>query len=118
MGEHCPTCGTNLSGDKPKKPEKSLQEWFDAFAAPEFKGTLLTVQEACERVGWEFQEKPVCCGEPVTINSLLGDAYHGECKKCGKWIHDVTVQFGNSWVSFPPETVDQQTMNRWIAAPR
>ena len=115
MSEHCPTCGTDLSEYKPVKPTHSLQEWFDANAASEFKGTLLTVEEACEKIGWPFQNKPECCGVPVEIRSLLGDAYHAECKKCGKWIHDVTVQFGNSWVSFPPDTVERDTQKRWIA---
>lgn len=115
MSESCPTCGTYLGEHKPVKPSKTLQEWFDAFAAPEFKGTLLTVEEACDRNGWKFQDKPECCGEPIEINSLIGMAYHGQCKKCGKWIHDVTVQMGNSWVQFPSSDVDQDTPKRWVA---
>jgi len=113
--ENCPTCGTCLIEHKPIKPSMTLQEWFDVTAAPEFKTTLLTIQEACDVLGWRFQDKPICCGEEIEIHSLLGDAYHGQCKKCGKWLHDITVQLGNSWVGFPPDSVDSNTLKRWIA---
>ena len=93
----------------------SLQEWFDKMAAPEYKGPLYTAEEVCARFAWLI-DRPVCCGERVDVRSMIGSAYHAECKTCGKWMHDVSVQFGNSWVQFPSDDVDQDTPRRWIYA--
>ena len=68
---------------------ETLQQFADKVVAPEYRQPLKTVREACEAVGWEFEDKPLCCGKPVIVSNLLGP-HLAECKQCGKFIADVT----------------------------
>lgn len=69
---------------------KSLQEWADAVVAPAYRQPLKTVREAVAANGWEFADKPMCCGQPITTRSMFGDAHFGQCEACGLFIIDVT----------------------------
>lgn len=102
----------------------TLQEYADARVSEEYRQTLKTIEEALHVHGWldgpmpdEF--KPVCCEEETECESFLGGAYLAICKKCGKFVFDVTgPTFGNSWVSYPDsKKVDLETdiEHRWIA---
>jgi len=91
----------------------TLQEWFNEMAAPEYKAELLSAEEICAKFAWLI-DRPVCCGQLVEVRNFIGASYHAECKICGKWMHDVSVQFGNAWVQFLPEHVDDNTPKRWI----
>jgi hypothetical protein len=121
MSEHCPTCGTNLSEFQPPKKTHTLQQWFDEVAQGEYKGMkLLTPRDASTLLGWTWvadDKNPECCGQPVRVYSIIGCPYHAECEKCKKWMHSVTVQQGNSWMSFPPEYVDENTKAQWVVKP-
>lgn len=93
----------------------TLQEYADEIVAPEYRQPLKTIREACEMVGWEFHDKPTCCGQYVTVRSFI-NAYHAECKSCGRFIRDMSgPMFGNSWVQFLDESkVDLNTDKSWI----
>jgi hypothetical protein len=79
----------------------SIADYAAKIVAPEYQMPLMTVSEACEKVGWTFQDKPECCGAPIEIRSIFGDAYHGYCETCRRFIQDVLgPRFGNSWVQF------------------
>ena len=100
----------------------TLQEYADQILTEEYRQPLKTIHEALKVHGWDvdpFPEDyhPLCCGEPIDIKAFLGDPYHGECKKCGKFIHAMDgPSFGNSWVStIDSEKVDITTESRWIA---
>lgn len=118
--DNCPTCGTSLSEFQPPKKTHTLQQWFDEVATGEYKGlVLLTPQEASAKLGWAWiadDKNPECCGQPVRVSSLIGAPYHAECEKCKKWIHDVSVQQGNSWMAFLPEHVNDNTEARWVTS--
>lgn len=100
---------------------KTLQEWADAIVAPAYRQPLKTVREAVTANGWEFADKPICCGAPITTRSMFGDAHFGQCEACGLFIVDVTgPQFSESGSSvsfidtdkFPADTDWTRT---WIA---
>lgn len=100
---------------------KTLQEWADVMVAPAYRQPLKTVREAVEANGWEFVDKPICCGAPITLRSMFGAAYFGQCESCGLFVVDVTgPQFSESGSSvsfigtdkFPPNTDWTRT---WIA---
>jgi len=97
----------------------SIREYAEKVLPIEWRMPLMTVQEACSRVGWEFDDKPNCCGAPVHIDSFFGDAYQAYCETCGRFIHDVLApSFGNSWVNvIDTEKIDVETgyERRWIA---
>lgn len=69
---------------------KTLQEWADGIVAQAYRQPLKTVREAVAANGWEFADKPVCCGTPTTSRGLFGDTYFAQCESCGKFIVDVT----------------------------
>lgn len=68
----------------------TLQEFADQIVAQQYRQPLKTVREACDSVGWQFEDKPKCCGVEVTMWSMFGDAYLAQCDTCGKFIVDVT----------------------------
>lgn len=72
------------------KPMKTLQEFADAIVAPAYRQPLKTVREAVEANGWEWADKPACCGKEVDRRSMLGDVYFAQCEACGRFIFDVT----------------------------
>lgn len=119
MCNNCPTCGTSLMEFIPAKKTHTLQQWFDEQKSEQFSGKLLEAKEASDLLGWEWvadDKNPRCCGQDVRISSLIGSPYHAECEKCKKWMHDIEMQFGNSWVAFPPDYVDLNTPNRWVVS--
>jgi len=69
---------------------RTLQQFADAIVAPAYRQPLKTVREAVAANGWEFQDKPVCCGQPITTRAMFGDAYFGQCDICRLFIVDVT----------------------------
>ncbi len=69
---------------------KSLQEWADARVAPKYRQPLKTVREAVAANGWEFADKPICCGQSITTRSMFGDTHFGQCETCRLFIVDVT----------------------------
>lgn len=100
---------------------KTLQEWADSVVAPEYRQPLKTVREAVAAHGWEFQDKPVCCGQPIEIRAMFGDAYFGQCETCRKFVVDVAgpsfSQTGSS-VSFIDRDkfpADTDWARTWIA---
>ena len=83
---------------------------------------LMTAWDAAEAVGWERREYDedaahfLCCGEAVTVSSLLGIAYYARCGICGKAIANVTgPTFQGSTVSLPdPDKVDLDDPRVWV----
>jgi hypothetical protein len=98
----------------------TLQEYADKVVAGEYRQPLKTVQEAVAAAGWEWADKPVCCGTQIEVRSFIGSAYMGECMACGRFIVDVSgPTFGNSWVNFPDSTkIELSVEQRWIAGQR
>ena len=103
----------------------TLQEYADQILDESYKQPLKTIHEALAVHGWDvdpFPEdyKPTCCGDTVDIRRFLGGPYLVQCKKCKRFVLDVTgPEFGNSWVSFPDsQKVDMETdyERRWVAS--
>jgi hypothetical protein len=98
----------------------TIAEYAAKILAPQYQMPLMTIQEACEKVGWEFVDKPACCGVPVELRSFLGDVYSGHCKACGRFVQDIVgPQFtGAGSVRFiDADKVDTEAdyAHRWIA---
>lgn len=99
----------------------TLQEYADDIVAPQYRQPLKTVEEACGAVGWQFVDKPICCGKPVEVTAFLGSAYFAECDQCGRFIRDVSgPQFGNATCYLPSadKISDIDSECRWIAGIR
>ena len=103
-------------------PDRSLQSFADEVVAAEFRQPLKTIQEAVESIGWEFVDRPICCGEPVEVSSMIGP-YFAECRTCGRFVRDITGPiFEKPWVcrtfdfkAFPNDTDWERS---WIAGQR
>lgn len=97
----------------------SLQEYADKTLDAQWHMPLMTVEEACTKIGWTFENSPKCCGFPVEISSFIGSAYQAVCLECGRFIRDITgPSFGNAWVNLvDPEKVDLETdfQRRWVS---
>ena len=107
---------------RPPAGERTLQRYADDILKPEYVQPLKTVEDACKAVGWEFAERPVCCGQEVECRSFIIGAYEAECSVCGALIHDISgPQFGNGHVrtldaeQFDPGALE--VAERWIAIP-
>lgn len=102
------------------KSRKSLQEFADEIVAPQYRQPLQTAQDVVIINGWQDVESPVCCGEIVTVESMLGSPYHAECRFCGKFARAVDgPNFTGGAVQFlDPDKVDLDTEHRWIVGVR
>lgn len=105
--------------------KKSLQQFADENIKPELRQNLKSAAEIAVAIGWGDPDKPVCCGQPVNVQSMIGSPYFAECEKCGKWAAAVDGPMfsnGGGVVQFlDPDKVDLDTDRRWIAgngAPR
>lgn len=96
----------------------TLQSYADDVLADAYRQPLKTVDEALAEVGWPIEDQPSCCGDPVETRAFLGGAYHAECGKCGRFIHDMTgpsfSENGGSCFLIDGEKVDVLTEHRWI----
>lgn len=82
----------------------SVQELADALVAPEYRQPVKTLAEALNANGWQYVDRPICCGAEIEISSFIGSPYFAECKTCGKFIVDVTgPRFGNGHVNLPDD---------------
>ena len=97
----------------------SIAEYAAKVLPPEFQMPLMSIEGACAKVGWEFEDRPKCCGSEVTVADFIGEAYQALCNTCGRFVFSVTApRFGNSWVNvLDSEKVDLETDYeiRWIA---
>lgn len=102
--------------------KRPIQELADARLAPEYRQPVKTIQEACEAIGWEFADRPVCCGSEVEISSFIGQAYQAVCRKRDKFIFDVTgpeYSNGGGVIELPQEDAyDLDGAARWVAGQR
>jgi hypothetical protein len=98
--------------------EAEFQLFADARVAPEYRQPLKTIDEALAANGWPVEDRPSCCGQPVSIQGFLGCADLAECETCGKFVARANApQFGNSWVDLP--TIEEPKSGRvWIAGTR
>ena len=95
----------------------SLQEYADKIVDPQYRQPLKTLAEAVAANGWEYVDHPICCGEAVSIRDFLGSPYFAECKKCGRFLVDISgPTFGNSWINLPDNNkIVLDIDERWIA---
>lgn len=98
--------------------KETLQAFADACVRSDLRQKLKTAEELVVLHGWGSAEEPACCGEPVKIKSMLGQAYQADCSICGKWASNVAgPTFGpnGNYVQFlDPDKVDLDTDASWI----
>lgn len=98
----------------------SLQEYADSVVNQEYRQPLKTLQEAISENGWEAAN-PVCCGNQININSMIGFAYFAQCRVCGRFIADVAgpsfSETGSSvrFIDQDKFTDDTDWTRTWIA---
>lgn len=94
---------------------KSIQDLADEILKPEYRQPVKTIDEAFEAIGWEYVNRPNCCGSPVNIRIFLGAVDSAECSCCGRFVYRVLApDFGNSWVSIP-ENFDHDDPKQWVS---
>lgn len=105
-------------------PKISLQKYADNTVAAMYLHPLMTIQEALDKHGWGFVDKPTCCGAEVKMDGFLGSIYQAWCDSCGKFVADVTgptFQNGGGCVTVvDSDKVDVETdfEHRWISGVR
>jgi hypothetical protein len=102
----------------------TLQEYANTRFLDSLRQPLKTIEEALAVVGWEVVDKPTCCGSEVEIRGMLGVADHGECKRCGRFVHSIDApefsEHGSACYFLDREKFSPETdWNRiWIAGQR
>ena len=102
--------------------KRSLQDLADARLAPEYRQPVKTLQEALAAIGWEEVDHPVCCGEPVEMSCMFGDAYAAVCNHCLKFLFDVTgpefSESGSSVCFVDGDKYDLTDRKCWVSGQR